>query len=291
MSHEDESLFVSIITPAYNADQFIETTLLSVMNQDYSEFEHVVIDDGSTDSTPDLLRSYENQYSLRWHSKRNEGQAITVNRAFKMAKGDVVIWLNADDVLFDRSTIRDVVNTFQEKRVDVVYGHMAIIDEENSLLRIQYAPSSITLSTLLLGHFAPCICYRKEIALKYPLKPRFRNALDYEQCMRIASDGNKFGLLDNPIIGWRKHGGAKSLLHSENLMKETKLVKSLYQKKESYLPFYKSINLYLELFVRKILGLQDIFSLLRRASSFHPAFPLRIDSVSRLLMRQIIPYS
>jgi glycosyltransferase involved in cell wall biosynthesis len=120
MKQVKEQPLISIITPAYNAGRFIEDTLKNVMCQKYENLEHIVIDDGSTDSTVDILRKYESTYNLKWFSKSNEEQAVTVNKGFDIAKGQIVVWLNADDVLFSKRVIADVVETFNKNpEVDV----------------------------------------------------------------------------------------------------------------------------------------------------------------------------
>ncbi|MEM2568057.1 MAG: glycosyltransferase, partial [Candidatus Bathyarchaeia archaeon] len=96
---------VSIITPSLNQGRFIRETLLSVKSQDYPCIEHIVIDGGSTDDTLMILKRYEGTYNLRWISEPDEGHSDAVNKGFRMAQGEIVGWLNSDDVYFDRSTV------------------------------------------------------------------------------------------------------------------------------------------------------------------------------------------
>ena len=126
---EDAGPLVSIITPVYNGERFLEDLIVSVMNQDYPRIEHIVIDDGSKDSSAEILRSFQNRYNLRLVSKPNEGQTKTLNRAIDMVQGDIVFWINADDAIFEKDVISKVVKFFQENpSVDVAYGDMAIMD-------------------------------------------------------------------------------------------------------------------------------------------------------------------
>ena len=100
---------VSIVTPSYNQGKFIEDTILSVKNQSYPNIEHIVVDAGSTDGTLKILRKYEKEYNLKWVSEPDEGQSDAVNKGFEMAKGEIVDWINSDDVYFDTMTISYVV--------------------------------------------------------------------------------------------------------------------------------------------------------------------------------------
>ena len=87
---------VSIITPSYNHAAYIEQTIKSVREQEYPHIEHIVIDGGSTDNTVDILRRYEDR--LTWVSEKDGGQTNAINKGFRKATGDIMAWLNSDDV-------------------------------------------------------------------------------------------------------------------------------------------------------------------------------------------------
>jgi glycosyltransferase involved in cell wall biosynthesis len=88
----------SIITPSYNQGLFIRNTIESVMNQNYENFEHIVIDGGSTDNTIDILKEYPH---LIWISEKDNGPAHAINKGYKLATGDITTWLNSDDFFAD----------------------------------------------------------------------------------------------------------------------------------------------------------------------------------------------
>ena len=88
---------VTVITPAYNRASFLEETIQSVLSQDYPRIEYIVLDDGSTDNTREVLQKYNGQ--MFWESHANMGEARTVNKGFQMAKGDIVCVVNSDDPL------------------------------------------------------------------------------------------------------------------------------------------------------------------------------------------------
>ena len=83
---------VSIVTPSYNQGRYIEETIQSILNQDYPNFEYIVIDGGSNDNTIEILKKYEG--NLTWISEKDRGQADAINKGFYMAKGEIVAWLN-----------------------------------------------------------------------------------------------------------------------------------------------------------------------------------------------------
>ena len=90
---------VSIITPCLNHAAFLEDTLKCVISQDYPNIEYIVVDGGSTDKSLDIIRRHENGIT-RWISEPDQGQSDAINKGFKMATGEVVAWLNSDDLYF-----------------------------------------------------------------------------------------------------------------------------------------------------------------------------------------------
>ena len=93
-----KNFLFTIVTPAYNCEQFIEDCILSIKNQKYPNFEHIIIDGGSTDGTIDIIKKYENTYPMRWISEKDNGMYDAIAKGFSMAKGDVYSWINADDM-------------------------------------------------------------------------------------------------------------------------------------------------------------------------------------------------
>ncbi|MFZ4612746.1 MAG: glycosyltransferase family 2 protein, partial [Bacteroidia bacterium] len=91
---------ISIITPSYNQGQYIEETILSVINQDYPNIEYIVMDGGSNDQTVEIIKKYESKITY-WVSEKDKGQADAINKGFARATGDILCWLNSDDYFFD----------------------------------------------------------------------------------------------------------------------------------------------------------------------------------------------
>lgn len=113
-------LKISILTVSFNSGLYIEKAINSVLAQDYPEFEHIVVDGGSTDGTVEILKRYPH---LKWESKKDKGQTDAMNKAFKMSTGDVIVYLNSDD-FFEPNIFKKVIETFQNAPVDFVVGDL-----------------------------------------------------------------------------------------------------------------------------------------------------------------------
>ncbi len=128
---------VSIVTPTYNMGRFLGETIDSVMSQDYTNIEYIVLDGGSTDNTVELLREYERRYPGRlvWASEKDGGQSDAINKGFVRSKGEIFTFLNSDDTYLP-GAVRNAVAAFQQHpEVAVVYGDAWYTDEQNAIIR------------------------------------------------------------------------------------------------------------------------------------------------------------
>lgn len=121
---------ITLVTPSFRQADFIERTLMSVLDQNYSALEYVVQDGGSADGTAEILRKYDAALH-RWVSERDGGQTEAINRGFRGTSGEIMAWLNSDDLLLPGS-LHYVADYFRRHpNVDAIYGHRVLIDEEN----------------------------------------------------------------------------------------------------------------------------------------------------------------
>ncbi len=187
MTDRDRPL-VTIVTPSFNQAGFIEATIQSVIAQDYQPIEHLVVDGGSTDGTLALLQNYQDH--LSWVSEPDRGQTDAINKGFRRAHGDILCWLNADDLLMP-GAISTVVNYFQSHpQTAFVYGDALAADERGRSYgrRANVRPCDFD-SLLRIGDFIvqPAAFWRMELWRQVgELDERWHYVLDYEYWIRTA---------------------------------------------------------------------------------------------------------
>jgi glycosyltransferase involved in cell wall biosynthesis len=136
----NERPLVSIVTPTLNQGRFIEATIRSIQAQTYGRYEHIVVDGGSTDETVDILRRLEGTYPMRWLSEPDGGMYDAVNKGLRLASGDILAYLNSDDLYFPW-TLETVVQRLREQpEVDVVFGDALNVDDATAEQRVYWAP-------------------------------------------------------------------------------------------------------------------------------------------------------
>ncbi len=139
---------VSIITPSYNHGRFIEQTILSVISQDYPHLEYILVDGGSTDNTLEIIERYKERLAW-WVSEHDQGQADAINKGFAHAHGEIIAWLNSDDLYYRPDAVSHAVQAMQtHPEIGMVYGDGLLVDENLQVLDWHTYPQ-YTLTDLL----------------------------------------------------------------------------------------------------------------------------------------------
>lgn len=216
---------VSLITPSYNQGQFLEQTIHSVIKQDYPKIEYLVIDGGSTDQSIEIIQKYGSRITY-WVSEPDKGQAEAINKGLALAKGEIIGWLNADDMLLP-GTIQLAVETFQKNpEVDVFYGHLERIDDNGQLVPTPTLPKDrVTFSKqLVIGECLvnqPGSFWRKEIMDRVGLlNPDLHYVLDYEYWIRLALEGAIFHRVSNTVAYFRLSHSSKTVIQTAQMARE-----------------------------------------------------------------------
>jgi glycosyltransferase involved in cell wall biosynthesis len=200
---------ISIVTPSLNQAHFIEDAIASVASQGYPYFEHIIVDGGSEDGTLDILKRSRH---LVWFSERDRGQSDALNKGFKRASGEIIGWLNADDIYMPNA-VQTVVDFFlAHPNVAMVYGFVNIVDESGDVLRTRYSPD-FDLGLLVRGghcYIQPVTFFRREVFEEVGyLDIELHEAMDFEFFIRV---GQKLKIKRIPkILGnFRTHSRSKT---------------------------------------------------------------------------------
>lgn len=211
---------VSIVTPCFNAARFIAEAVESVLAQDYPRVEYIVMDGGSTDGTFEILQAYEDRVTLI--SEPDGGAADAIQRGLDGCSGEILAWLNADDLLLP-GAVSAAVRAFEShEEAAVIYGNASWIDESGLVI----APYPVRdFDAQLLGRECflcqPAVFFRRDAFENVGgLDPRLNLTFDYELWMRLARL-YQFQRIDPELAFSRMHGANKTLGQRREVFRET----------------------------------------------------------------------
>jgi glycosyltransferase involved in cell wall biosynthesis len=203
---------ISIVTPSFRQGEFIERTVYSVLSQGYPELEYHVQDGGSDDGTVDVLRRYEDTLA-GWVSESDRGQGDALNRAFARTRGEIMAYLNADDLLLPGS-LAYVASYFRaHPKVDAVYGHRVLIDERDHKVGVWVVPPHDD-DVLGVADYVPqeSLFWRRRAWDRAGgrMDDTFHYALDWDLLLRLRDSGARIQRLPRFLGAFRIHDRQKT---------------------------------------------------------------------------------
>ena len=208
---------LSIITPNYNYAEYLPSLLNSVLIQQTENVEYIIVDDGSTDNSIDILRSYSLKHPkvIKLIEQENHGQTYTINRALSEASGDIIGWINSDDIYF-KNAFNEVRKAFVDDNIDVVMGDIILFDA-NSKFKFyrKYIPFNYHAGVYLgFGRqvSSNSIFWKKKLMTKNNitgLDNDFNYVMDGEFWSRLLYKA-KIKKINYPLACWRIHEMAKT---------------------------------------------------------------------------------
>ncbi len=209
---------VTIVTPSYNQAPFLEETILSVLDQDYSNLEYIIIDGGSSDGSVEIIKKYADRLA-HWVSEPDQGQSHALNKGFARATGDILAWLNSDDT-YEPDALWPVVQmAARHPEAELFHGDCAFIDEHNQKMGF-LSSSGFQAGKLLSPSWGypyprnlpqPAVFFRRSLwECAGPLDLGLHYAMDYDLWIRMSRCG-AFHYVPRTLANYRLSKGTKTV--------------------------------------------------------------------------------
>jgi glycosyltransferase involved in cell wall biosynthesis len=219
VNHPTRTPLISIVTPSFNQGKYIERTVKSILDQEYPNLEYVIQDGGSTDGTIEVLQPYI-QRLTHFESKQDHGQAHAINLGMRHVKGEIMAYLNSDDILLPGS-LNYVSEYFSSNPdVDVIYSHRVVINEKDEEIGRWILPRHDN-QIILWADYIPqeTLFWRRRIWEKAgnQMDESYQFALDWDMLVRFRAAGAKFVRVPRFLAAFRVQYAQKTSMHINSL--------------------------------------------------------------------------
>jgi glycosyltransferase involved in cell wall biosynthesis len=205
---------ISIVTPSFNQDRFLEETIRSVLLQGYPDLDYIVIDGRSTDNSVEIIRKYDSWISY-WKSEPDRGQSHAINKGFKRTSGEIIAWLNSDDTYLPNAFTKVVYSKWHNPPIHVIYGSAIFIDEDSHPVW-EYIAKPLVNGPMRMKFWEgwyvpqPTVFFEKKLISAFGgLDETFQYALDYEWFIRLSKNV-PFCRAPHLLATYRRHSQSKT---------------------------------------------------------------------------------
>lgn len=219
---------ISIVTPSFNQGRFIEETIRSVIDQDYPDIEHIVVDGASTDETLEVLQRYTGK--IRWLSEPDHGQADAINKGLRMATGDILAYLNSDDAYLPGAFASAAAAFARHPEVGLAYGDCYAVDENGQRYGLIRGHPYNVKRMIMRGEFVPqqaAFWSRQVMDTVGMFDASLHFCMDHDYFIRIGQRFPGF-YLGQPLANFRFHGASKTVSLEDKHWRESMAVSRRY---------------------------------------------------------------
>ena len=220
---------LSIITPSFNQAQYIEQTILSVLDQNYEPLEYIIIDGGSTDGSVDIIKKYEDRLAY-WVSEPDRGQAHAINKGLQRATGDIVAFINSDD-LYVPGAFAAVERYFSEQPdAEWICGDTLMfgVGKKDEVINTRVPKTSADCLCWDYKAPQPGMFWKREL-LREGFGERWRYCFDHELYVRLLLAGHSCEHLARPVAAYRLHPTSKTVAEGALFDREFDEIAEIYE--------------------------------------------------------------
>jgi len=244
---------ISIITPSFNQGQFLERTILSIINQNYPNLEYIIIDGGSSDNSIEIIKKYE-KYLKYWCNEKDNGQSDAINKGLQHCTGDIFNWINSDDLL-EEDALAKIGKYFQENDIDILCAYSRIFDDKTNetIFKFRTTLFESTENTIVQQKInQPAMFYKTDIVKQLGgINETLNYVMDLELWFKYmcAYGIDRIKLVDDLFGHFRIHDISKTNLHEVQFRAEEKSViyhmLNQYNETKPFLEFFSKTNTYI----------------------------------------------
>ncbi|MFA7418025.1 MAG: glycosyltransferase [Acholeplasma sp.] len=228
----NKNILISVVMSVYNGDKYLSDSIESILNQTYENFEFIIINDGSEDSSIDIINKYMN-YDKRivLINRKNRGLAYSLNEGIAKSKGEYIARMDADDWSYP-NRLSDQINYMIKNDLDICGSFIDIIDDKGNFIRInEYPlfPNEIKFMSLFNPRLAhPTVIFKRNVFAKINYNEELISAQDYKLWTDAIQKNLKLGNINKSLLKYRKHSGQISVARSQEQAQTAQKIRTNY---------------------------------------------------------------